>query len=123
MRLYTALLRHDAEPILVREGFSWGAFLFGPIWLAVHRAWVAAALSLAAYVLIAVLASPALGPVLGRGLALTLGLTGNDLWRWALEQRGYALLHVLAARDWDGALQRLLAYRPDLAERLRPEVA
>ena len=45
--------------MLVREGFSWGALLFGPLWLAVHRAWIAAVLALAASVLIVVLAKDA----------------------------------------------------------------
>ena len=99
MKIYTALLKADAEPVLVREGFSWGALIFGPLWLAAHRAWIAAAISLAACVLIA---RP--GPRTGRrhpagGLALILGLTGNDLRRWALENRGYLLVHVLAARS------------------------
>ncbi len=55
MRFYTAHIRAGAPPVLVREGFSWGALFFGPLWLAAHRAWVAAALSLAAFVLIIVL--------------------------------------------------------------------
>jgi hypothetical protein len=55
VKTYTALLKADAEPILVKEGFAWGAFCLGPIWLAAHRAWIAAGISLAAYVLIAVL--------------------------------------------------------------------
>ena len=42
----------DAAPVLVREGFAWGALMFGPLWLAAHRAWIAAALALAAAVLI-----------------------------------------------------------------------
>jgi hypothetical protein len=50
-----------------------------------------------------------------------LGLTGNDLRRWALEHRGYLLAHVLAARDRDEALTRLLVIRPDLVARFRPE--
>ena len=63
MKIYTALLRHDAEPVLVREGFAWGALFFGPFWLFAHRAWIAAAISLAVYVLIAALApQPAGGP-------------------------------------------------------------
>ncbi len=31
-------------PVLVREGFSWGAFLFGPFWLLAHRLWLPALL-------------------------------------------------------------------------------
>ncbi len=123
MKTYTALLKNDAEPVLVREGFAWGALILGPVWLAVHRAWVAAAISLAACVLIATLAPQPAGEILAAGLALVLGLTGNDLRRWALEQRGYLLVHVLAAGSQDDAFTRLLTHRPDLAARFRPEPA
>ncbi len=117
MRLYSAHIKAQAEPELVREGFAWGACLFGPIWLAAHRAWIAAALSLAASILIAVFAPVPLLPVLGFGLCVLLGLTGQDLRCWALEQRGYLLVHVVAARGQDDAMLRLLTYRPDLASR------
>ncbi|HEY0185239.1 MAG TPA: DUF2628 domain-containing protein [Rhodopila sp.] len=121
MRIYTALQKADAEPVLVNEGFSWGALIFGPFWLAAHRSWIAAAISLAAYVLIAVFAPEPAAVILVVGLAVILGLTGNDLRRWALEHRGYLLVHVLVARDPDEAWLRLLTHRPDLATRLRPE--
>jgi hypothetical protein len=123
VKIYTALLKHDAEPVLVREGFSWGALFFGPIWLAAHRAWIAAAVTLAAYVLIAVFAPTPAATILIAGLALILGFTGQDLRRWALEWRGYLLAHVLAARDRDEAFMRLLVLRPDLTARYRPEPA
>jgi hypothetical protein len=123
VKLYAALLKADAEPVLVREGFCWGALFLGPFWLAAHRAWIAAALSLAAYVLIAALASESAAAILATGLALILGFTGHDLRRWALENRGYLLCHVLAARSLDDALFRLLTHRPELANRFRPEPA
>ena len=123
MRIYTALLKYDAEPVLVREGFSWGALLFGGLWLAIHRAWVPAAVSLAVYVLIIALAPQPARAVLETGLAVLLGLTGQDLRRWSLEQRGYLLAHVLSAADSDDAFTRLMSNRPDLAVRYRPEPA
>ena len=123
MKIYTALLKADAEPVLVREGFSWGALILGPVWLAVHRAWIAAALSLAAAILIAALMPRPASIILDLGLALILGLTGNDLRRWALESRGYLLIHVLAAINADDAFTRLLAHRPELGDRFRPEPA
>ena len=52
-------LRPGAAPVLVREGFAWGALLFGPLWLAAHRAWIPAALALAAGILILALTSGA----------------------------------------------------------------
>ena len=121
MKIYTALMKPDAEPVLVKEGFSWGAFFLGPFWLAAHRAWIATALSLAAYVLIAALLPRPASAILAAGLALGLGLLGFDLRRWALENRGYLLIHVLAAGNPDDAFTKLMTYRPDLASRFRPE--
>ncbi len=121
MKTYTALLKADAEPVLVREGFAWGALFLGPIWLAAHRTWIAAATSLAADLLIASVAPRPAATVLIAGLSLILGLTGNDLRRWALEHRGYLLVHVLAAGNRDDAFLRLLTHRPDQAARFRPE--
>ena len=123
MKIYTALLKQDAEPILVREGFAWGALVFGPLWLAVHRAWIPAAISLAAYVLIGLLAPRPATTILTLALAVLLGLTGQDLRRWSLEWRGYLLVHVLAAINRDDAFIRLMTLRPDLAARYRPEPA
>jgi hypothetical protein len=123
VKIYSALLKADAEPVLVKEGFAWGALILGPVWLVAHRSWTAAAISLAAYVLIvAVVPWPGAG-ILAVGVALVLGLTGHDLRRGSLEHRGYLLTHVLAAADLDEAWLRLLTYRPDLATRLRPEPA
>jgi hypothetical protein len=123
VKLYIAMLKHDAEPILVHEGFAWGALFFGPFWLAAHRAWIAAAISLAAYAVIAILVPWPADTILAAGVALILGLTGHDLRSWALEHRGYLLVHVFAARDRDDAFMRLLVQRPDLAARYRPEPA
>ncbi len=121
MKIYTALVKHDAEPVLVREGFSLGALLFGPVWLAAHRAWVPAAISLAVYVVIGVLLPRQAAMILIAGVAVIHGLTGHDLCRWALEWRGYLLAHVLAASNRDDAFIRLMGLRPDLAIRYRPE--
>ncbi len=123
MKVYTALLKQDAEPVLVREGFAWGALVFGPFWLAVHRAWIPAAVSLAAFVLIGLLVPSPAATILTFALAVLLGLTGQDLRRWSLEWRGYLLVHVLAAISRDDAFIRLMTMRPDLAARYRPEPA
>jgi hypothetical protein len=118
---FSAHLKPDAEPVLVPEGFSLAALVFGPLWLAAHRAWVPAALAMAADVLIGALVHDPARIVLGAGLAVLLGLTGQDLRRWTLEQRGYLLTNVFAVRDAEEALLRLLTVRPDLANRYRPD--
>jgi hypothetical protein len=47
-------------------------------------------------------------------MAWTLGLFGNDLRRWSLARADFLTVHVVAARDEDAALARLLDRRPDL---------
>jgi len=123
VKYYTAHVRPTGEPVLVREGFSWGALLLGPLWLIGHRSWISAALSLAAFILIWVLTSSEIAWVLSCALALLLGLSGHDLRRWSMEHGGYLLIQVLAARSEPAALARLLASRPDLSARFMPPEA
>ena len=91
MRFWTGHLRPGTRPVLVREGFAWGALLFGPLWLAAHRAWIPAALSLAAGILILALAAGPAATALLLVLAVWLGLSGHDLRRWSMRQRGFTL--------------------------------
>ena len=120
MRFWTAHLRDRAAPVLVREGFSWPALLFGPVWLAWQRAWIAAALDLAATILIVAVTSGAATAVLLLGQVVLIGLSGHDLVRGAMRLRGYQLTQVIAARNEAEALGRLLVHRPDLAGRFLP---
>ena len=116
MRVFTAHTRADSPPVLVREGFSWGAFIFGPFWLLARRAWIAGVLALCASVAITVLAAEPARGLLSLALAWLLGLAGQDLRRGALERRGFLLAHVVAAADGAAALARLLDRRPDLVK-------
>lgn len=114
MRFWTAHIRTGAEPVLVREGFSWGALIFGPIWLAAHRVWIPAVLAVVCIVLILTLARGGTAAALLATLVVLLGLSGHDLRRWSLDYRGYLLAQVIAARTESDALARLLERRPDL---------
>ena len=118
MRFWTAHLRPGAGPVLVREGFSWGALLFGPLWLAAHRAWVPAALNLAVAILLFGLTAGGTRAALWLALVVLQGVSGRDLVRWSLDRRGYVMAHVVAARDAEAALSRLLQGRPDQARLL-----
>jgi hypothetical protein len=124
VKFWTAHLRAGTAPVLVREGFSWGALFFGPIWLAVHRAWIAAALTVAAFVLIVVLTPGAVMVALLTTLIALLGLSGQDVRRWSLDHRGYLLAQVVTGRSELDALRLLLERRPDLRGTfLPPETA
>ena len=114
MRIYTAHIHTRKSPVLVREGFSWGALFFGPLWLLAHAAWIAGLIALAVLVVICTAAPPSLRPVLAFVLFVLLGLNGQDLRRWSLALGRFELVHVVAARNREEAFLRLLANRTDL---------
>jgi hypothetical protein len=121
MKFYTVHLRRDEEPVLIREGFSWGAAIFGPLWLFVHGAWVAGFLVLVVDALIGLvdqLIPGPLGVIGGFMSAWVLGLFGQDLRRWNLGLNGHTEPHVIVARDIASAEARLLGARPELMERI-----
>lgn len=116
MNIYTAHTKPHAKPVLVREGFSRAGLLLGPVWLVANRIWVAGALAGCADILIGAFAPDSLRYVLAAAISWSIGLFGHELQRWWLEQHGYAEVHVIAAKDEDEALSRLLARRPDLTD-------
>ena len=118
MSFWTAHLIPGREPVLLRDGFSWGALLFGPLWLLLHRAWIPAILSFVTFFVASLLLPSSIADVAIPAAMLLHGLSGNDMLAWGLERRGYLLTHVLAARTEADAIARLLATRPDLAARM-----
>jgi hypothetical protein len=111
VRIYTAHFRPDRPPVLVKEAFALGAFLFGPVWLLAHRAWMPAIASIMVFALCWAVPMPLRGAVL-LGAMVLHGVFGRDLVRWALGWRGYALAHVVAGRNADDAYLRLLSHVP-----------
>ena len=120
MTFWTAHLARDREPILLRDGFAWGALLFGPFWLLLHRAWIPAILSFVTFFVAGMRLPSGVSDVLVPALMLLHGFSGNDMRAWTLERRGYLLTHVLSARSETDALARLLNTRPDLANTYKP---
>jgi hypothetical protein len=94
--------------VFLRDEFSWGAFFFGPLWLAWRRAWLAALLWTLGLVLLTI-AGQRLG--LGRGfastigcaLAVVLGFEGSRVVAWALARKGYSESDLVIGDDIDEA--------------------
>lgn len=118
MRLYSVYLRdHGRDPasdlIFVKEGFSWPAFAFTFIWALASRMWWEA-MALFAVIALAGWGTAQLG--LGEGfegaaslgLAVAIGLVGNDLRRHALGRRGYQEVAVVSGGNTDDAMRRFL---------------
>ncbi len=111
MRVFTSHRGPADLPVLVREGFSWAAFFFGFLYLAIHRAWIQSALNLAALLLVLALCRGLHTGAPLLGLALLQGLCARDLVRWSLAQRGFVEGPVIAGMDSDQALARLIDSR------------
>jgi hypothetical protein len=112
MKIFTCHVRPGKAPVLVPEGFSVLAALFGWAWLLVHRAWIPAALLFSVSIFVGAGARAIGSPVPILGLMLLQGLVCRDLHRWGLARRGYADAGVVAGADRGSALVRLLDAEP-----------
>lgn len=120
MNIYTVHHRQEAtgsltgladDAVLVKQGFSWPAFLVPLFWLVWKRMWIVLALYLAVEMGLAAVTYTELasqGAVAAASLAvnLILGFQGNDLYRWTLERRRYREQAVVAGRDLAAAEHR-----------------
>jgi len=118
MRIYSIHYRAgDQDVVVVKEGFSWGAFLFTALWALWHRLWLT---FLALLVLLLALdaaadllgLSEAIASVIGLAVSVWIGYSANDWRRRGLERRGYVLSAVVAAQDGDAALRRYVDFAP-----------
>jgi hypothetical protein len=98
---------------MVSSGFGWGAAVFGPLWLLVHRLWRA----LAGYLIIGfgiellAMATRIGGPMhagLWLLLSVGLGLMAPGLLRTGLERRGYREVAIVSGRDREECEHRFL---------------
>jgi Protein of unknown function (DUF2628) len=110
MALYSVHIQGDgpqsvAEAAFVRQAFSWKAFFFGPLWLALHRLWAALALWAAGYaILIAAsltVVSAGAGLFISFTLQMLLGLEANRLRETKLGRQGYRLVEIISAPTCD----------------------
>lgn len=141
MRTYTLHLPSEARPgdpepleraVLVRDGFSWGAFFFTVLWFFVHRLWLAGLGVMALLVafnfgLAAFNVRPGAAFLADLLLSVLIGLEASSLRRWTLQRRGRPAVDVVAAAGRDEAETKLfarwLAARPAAGAPLRVPVA
>jgi hypothetical protein len=95
----------------VRDGFSWWAFLFAPLWMLRHRMW----LVLIGYVVVAgaieipvrLSGAPAIAAsLIGILLDLLVGFEASTLRRFTLNRRGWKNLGVVSGDDLEDAERR-----------------
>jgi len=95
----------------VRDGFSWPAFILGPIWMLFHRLalvlllWLTVVLVLGAVIrLFGVPSGTALLVFLL--LALLIGLEASTLQSWTLKRRGWREIGIVVADELEAAERR-----------------
>ncbi len=117
MKAYTLHLPRDAEPgdrsaleraELVKDGFSWGAFLFTFLWFFASRLWLAGLAVLALLVafsasLAALEVQPGAALIAQVLLQALIGLEANALKRWTYGRRGRPAIDVVTAADHEEA--------------------
>ncbi len=101
-----SLLERAESLVFVKEGFSWPAFLFSPVWLIWHRMWHVLAIWAAAFIVSqGLIAALGLGDAIAGWAALTLdlilGFEGGELRRWTLDRKGWRLLGAVSGRRLD----------------------
>jgi hypothetical protein len=107
--------------VFVRDGFYFWAFVFGPLWLAWRRLWLALVLYVAALIAIeAALRYAGAGTwphsLAILGVALLVGLEAGTLRRWTLERRGWKNVGVVVGDDIEEAERRFFAGRTAQAD-------
>ena len=97
--------------VFVRDGFSFWAFLFGPLWMLRYRMWlvfvlyVVTALALEGLVAVAS-GSDAWVAAIGFLIALWVGLEAGTLRRFTLHHRGWKDVSVISGEDCEAAERR-----------------
>lgn len=119
MRDYAVLMRDrhpDRAPdiALVPYGFSWGAFLFQALWALYRGVWLVAIVLLLAAMAISLLADLSGLDPLGAATveiagSLILAFAANDLRRFELVRRGFALAGIVRAASLAEAEARAIA--------------
>ncbi len=95
----------------VRDGFGWGPFFLGPLWILWRGLW----LVLVGYIVVIAALEGAFRVidlsvggrvVVGLLVAVLLGFEGASLRRWTLKRRGWRDLGIVVADDLEAAERR-----------------
>jgi hypothetical protein len=98
----------------VRDGFHFWAFVLAPLWLLLHRLWLAFVIYVVGCGLIGLGLSLLRAPVSAQFLAVLLiamliGFEASSIWRWTLTRRGWVTLGFVVAEDAEVAERRFFA--------------
>src|SRR5499427_6094945 len=100
--------------LFVRDGFYFWAFVLAPLWLLLHRLWLAFVIYLVGYGLLGIglaelRSSSNAHLIVGLLIALLIGFEASSIWRWTLVRRGWTTLGFVVGEDAEIAEQRFFS--------------
>jgi hypothetical protein len=100
--------------MFVRDGFHFWAFVLAPLWLLLHRLWLALLIYVVGYGVLSfgfafARVSSSTQLIVGLLIALLMGFEASSIWRWTLNRRGWATLGFVVAEDAETAERRFFA--------------
>ncbi len=108
--------------VFVREGFSWTAALFAPIWMLLHRMWLVFILYLIGMAalgaaLTALGVRPQMITLASLAVHVALGFELGALRRWTLGRKGWRMLGAVTGRNRTECERRFFqAWLDEMAE-------
>lgn len=100
--------------MFVRDGFHIWAFVFAPLWLLLHRLWLAFVVYVLAYGFVGIAFALFRVPtsaqaVIALLIALLIGFEASSIWRWTLTRRRWTTLGFVVGEDAEMAERRFFA--------------
>jgi len=100
--------------VFVRDGFYFWAFVLAPLWLLVHRLWLALLVYVVGYGALSFAFAFARAPSTTQFtvtllIALLMGFEASSIWRWTLNRRGWTTLGFVVAEDTETAERRFFS--------------
>jgi len=100
--------------VFVRDGFHFWAFMLAPLWLLLHRVWLALLIYVVGYGALSfgfafARVSSSAQAIVALLIALLMGFEASSIWRWTLNRRGWATLGFVVAEDAEMAERRFFA--------------
>jgi hypothetical protein len=106
--------RGPEQFVFVRDGFHFWAFAVAPLWLLLHRLWLALIIYVVGYGMLGFGLAFARVPSTAQFavallIALLMGFEGSSIWRWTLVRRRWSMLGFVVAEDGEAAERRFFA--------------
>ena len=97
--------------LFVRDGFHFWAFVVAPLWLLLHRLWLALLIYVVGYGALSfgfafARVSSNIQLIVALLIALLMGFEASSIWRLTLNRRGWATLGFVVAEDAEMAERR-----------------